>query len=181
MEKTYRNESERHVNTFFPTPYDASGPCVTRMGRIVYICIMKDTFTATAKVTIKVDAARVWDALTNPKLIKRYLFGTDAKSDWKVGSSITYTGVWEGKTYEDKGTILELVPNRLLKSTYWSSFSGKPDTPENYNMVTYALSQNGRETTLTVTQDNNPTRESADHSTENWKKVLAAMKDLLEK
>jgi uncharacterized protein YndB with AHSA1/START domain len=79
------------------------------------------------------------------------------------------------------GTIVDLVPNRLLKSTYWSSFSGKPDTPENYATVAYKLSQNGNETTLTVTQDNNPSRESAEHSRENWNRVLAAMKDLLEK
>ena len=142
---------------------------------------MKDTFTAAAKITIKTGVTRVWDALTNPKLIKQYLFGTDAKSDWNVGSSITYSGVWEGKRYEDKGTVLELVPNKLLRTTYWSAFSGKPDLPENYNTVTYELSQNGGETTLAVTQDNNSSRESADHSAENWKKVLAAMKDLLEK
>ena len=146
-----------------------------------YISLMKDTFTATAHVTIRAGAAKVWDALTNPKLIKQYLFGTDCRSDWKVGSSITYTGTWEGKSYTDKGTILELVPNKVLKATYWSSFSGKPDAPENYNTVTYELSKKGGETMLTITQDNNPSRESADHSTENWKKVLATMKDLLEK
>ncbi len=142
---------------------------------------MKDTFTATAKVTIRANAARVWDALTNPVLIKQYLFGTETKSDWKVGSPITYTGTWEGKRYEDKGKILELVPSRLLKSTYWSSMGGKPDRPENYNTVTWELAQNGAETTVTVTQDNNPSRESADHSAGNWKMVLGAMKDLLEK
>jgi uncharacterized protein YndB with AHSA1/START domain len=139
------------------------------------------TFTATAKVTIRTTADKVWDALTNPKLIKQYLFGTEAKSDWKVGSPITYTGVWEGKRYEDKGTILELVPRKLLKSTYWSSFTGKPDTPENYQTVTYELSEAGGQTTLTVTQENNPSAESADHSGDNWGKVLGAMKDLLEK
>jgi uncharacterized protein YndB with AHSA1/START domain len=142
---------------------------------------MKDTFTATAQIIIRAGVARVWDALTNPKLIKQYLFGTEAKSDWKVGSSITYSGVWEGKSYEDRGTILQLVPNKLLKATYWSSLSGKPNTPENYSTVTYRLSQKDRETTLTVTQDNNPSKESADHSAENWKRVLATMKDLLEK
>ncbi len=142
---------------------------------------MKDTFTATATITIKASPTKVWDALTNPKLIKQYLFGTDTKSDWKVGSPITYTGTWEGKRYEDKGRILAVVPNKLLKSTYWSSMGGKPDAPENYNTVTWELSQKGLETTLTVTQDNNPSSESADHSAGNWKKVLAAMKDLLEK
>ena len=58
-------------------------------------------FAAAASVTIAATAERVWDALTNPSLIKQYLFGTDAISDWKPGSPITYRGVWEGKPYED--------------------------------------------------------------------------------
>jgi uncharacterized protein YndB with AHSA1/START domain len=49
-------------------------------------------FVAKSNITIKADAARVWDALTNPELIKQYLFGTEAISDWKEGSSITYKG-----------------------------------------------------------------------------------------
>jgi hypothetical protein len=47
----------------------------------------------------------VWDALVNPKKIKHILFGTTLFSDWKVGSRITYKGVWQGKEYEDGGTI----------------------------------------------------------------------------
>ena len=138
------------------------------------------TFTATAKIEIRASADKVWDALTNPKLIKEYLFGTEATSDWKVGSPITYSGVWEGKAYEDKGKILEVVPQKLLKSTYWSGFSGKPDIPENYQTVTYELSEAGGQTTLTITQENNPNAQSADHSVENWNKVLDALKKLLE-
>jgi len=142
---------------------------------------MKNTFTATARITIKVSAEKVWDALTNPKIIKQYLFGTEVSSDWKVGSSITYKGVWEGKPYEDKGKILELVPNKLLRSTYWSSFSGLADKPENYNTVTYTLSKADGGTELTVTQDNIQTKEAADHSEGNWASVLQMMKKLLEK
>jgi uncharacterized protein YndB with AHSA1/START domain len=142
---------------------------------------MNETFTATARITIRAAADKVWDALTDPKLIKQYLFGTEAKSDWKVGSSITYTGVWEGKGYEDKGTILEVVRCKKLKSTYWSSFSGKADIPENYQTVTYELAESAGETTLTVVQENNPSSASADHSGENWGKVLAALKALVEK
>lgn len=139
------------------------------------------TFTATAKIAIRATADKVWDALTNPKLIKQYLFGTEAKSDWKAGSPITYTGMWQGKSYEDKGTVLEAVPRKLLKSTFWSSMAGKPDTPEHYQTVTYELSEAGGKTTVTVTQDNNPNAESASHSESNWGQVLQAMKDLLEK
>lgn len=101
-------------------------------------------------------------------------------SDWKVGSPIAYRGTWQGTSYEDKGTILALEPGRLLKSTYWSSMSGLEDKPENYNTVTYALSEVDGVTTLTVTQDNNRTRESAAHSEGNWAMVLKGLKELLE-
>jgi uncharacterized protein YndB with AHSA1/START domain len=142
---------------------------------------MKTDHVAKASITIRADAGKVWDALTNPALIKQYLFGTEARSDWKKGSPITYKGVWEGKSYEDKGVIVDIVPNTRIVSTYWSSMSGKPDTPDQYNTVTYELAPGNGQTTLTITQDNNPTRESADHSAANWTAVLQSMKAILEK
>ena len=136
---------------------------------------------ARASIDVQAGPDKVWRALTDAKMIKEYLFGTEAVSDWKVGSPIIYKGVWQGKVYEDKGKILEMVPNRLLKSTYWSGMSGLEDKPENYNTVTYELAEHGGRTTVTVSQDNNPTRESADHSQANWALVLKGLKDLLEK
>ena len=142
---------------------------------------MKETYIATVHIEIEARVAAVWKALIDPEMIKKYLFGTEATSDWKVGSSISYKGVWQDKPYEDKGTILELVPNQLLKSTYWSGMSGPEDKPENYNTIAYSLSERDGKTTLTVTQDNNPTKESAKHSERNWGIVLKGLKDLLEK
>ncbi len=142
---------------------------------------MKSTFTANASIAIHAPVEKVWDALINPELIKQYLFGTEARSDWKKGSSITYTGVWQGKAYQDKGKILDIVPNKRLVATYWSSMSGLPDTPESYHTITYELSAKDGFTTLTIDQDNNRSKESADHSAANWGSVLAAMKTLLEK
>ena len=142
---------------------------------------MNENFIAKASIAINAPASKVWEALTNPEIIKQYLFGTEAKSDWKVGSPITYKGVWEGKAYEDKGTILELVPNKLLVSSYWSSFSGQPDSPENYQKVSYELVEEAAKTTLNITQENAKDQKSADHSGENWKMVLGKLKELLEK
>lgn len=134
------------------------------------------------KVTIDIEASRskVWEALTNPELIKQYLFGTEVTTDWQVGSPITYKGTWEGKTYEDKGVILEVEPEKLLVSTFWSSLSGKPDLPENYQTVRYELSNENGKTRLTLTQDNNATQEAAEHSEQNWNMVLEGLKKLLE-
>lgn len=135
---------------------------------------------ATSSITINAPAHKVWDALTNPVMIKQYLFGTEAVSDWKVGSPIVYQGVWEDTPYEDRGQIVEVVPEKLLVTTYWSNLSGKADLPENYNRVAYELSPTDGGTMVTITQDNNPTEESKKHSEQNWQTVLTGLKKLLE-
>jgi uncharacterized protein YndB with AHSA1/START domain len=141
---------------------------------------MKKTYIATQSIVINAPAAKVWVALVTPEMIKQYLFGTEAVSDWKVGSQIRYRGVWNGKTYEDKGTILKLVPGQVLETTYWSSMSGLADVPENYKKVTYALTSGKGGTTLTITQDNNATEEEKNHTEQNWKMVLDGLKRLVE-
>lgn len=141
---------------------------------------MDQKFSARAEATINTGAAMVWDALTRPDLIKQYLFGTQVSTDWQVGSPITYSGVWQGKPYQDKGKIVEVVPGRVLASTFWSALAGLPDTPENYKRVRYELFPQGNATRLVITQDNNDSQEEASHSEENWKMVLDGMKKLLE-
>lgn len=141
---------------------------------------MNSEFIAKAKTTIHAPASKVWDAMTRPDLIKQYLFDTDVISDWKEGSPITYKGEWEGKSFEDKGKILKLEPEKLLRSTHWSPLSGVPDTPENYHTVTYELSEKDGSTEVTISQDNNANEEERVHSEQNWKTVLDGMKKLLE-
>ncbi len=142
---------------------------------------MAKSFTAKASVIVNAPAEKVWQALTDPALIKQYLFGTDAESDWKPGSPVRYRGVWEGKPYEDKGTILESVPGKVLKATYWSAASGKPDAPENYYTITQRIKEKAGVTALDLTQENCPSREDADHSASNWNMVLGKLKEILEK
>ena len=131
-------------------------------------------------IFIKADAAAVWDALVNPAKIKQYLFGTDTISDWKVGSRLTYKGVWQGKEYEDGGTILQLQPEKILQSTYWSSMSGTEDKPENYATVTYELEKKDGGTLVLLTQDNCKTEEQKKHLEENWGMVLEGLKKVAE-
>ncbi len=141
---------------------------------------MNNKFVAKASIIINAPAARVWDALTQPELIKQYLFGTQVTTDWRVGSPITYEGIWEGKPYKDKGKILQVEPGKLLVSTFWSALSGLPDVPENYQTIRYELSAEGGGTRLTITQDNNATQEDANHSAQNWNMVLEGMKKVIE-
>jgi uncharacterized protein YndB with AHSA1/START domain len=125
--------------------------------------------------------AAVWDALTNPEKIKMYLFGTETLCDWRVGSPIVFRGVWEGKAYEDKGTILEIEKEKMLKYNYWSNFSGEKDIPENYVNITYRLSADGDKTVFSITQDKFKTNEARDHSIKNWNMVMDTLQGMLEK
>ena len=141
---------------------------------------MSNELTSTNSILIQAPAERVWEALTDPAQIRQYLFGTNAQSDWKEGSAITYTGEWEGKQYEDKGTIIDLIPNKKLHTTYWSSMSGKEDIPENYNNVLYELNPEGDSTLLTISQDNIADEAGVQHMNENWGKVLEGIKRVAE-
>ncbi len=142
---------------------------------------MNTTRTAQATVTINAPASRVWEALMDPELIKQYLFGAEIVSDWKEGSPILYKGIYEGKVYEDKGRVLKAEPEKLLLITHWSPLSGTPDRPENYHQVSYELTAENGSTQLTITQDNNASREEQEQNTNFWKMVLDGMKKLLER
>jgi len=141
---------------------------------------MKNDFIASVSVSIAASPAKVWQALTDPSLVKQYFFGVDLITDWKKGSPIIYRGVWEEKMFEDRGNILEIIPEKLLLCNYWSSFSGLPDAPENYQNVRYELSMENGGTKLSITQDNIPSEESKTHSEQNWKTVLDGMRKLIE-
>ena len=141
---------------------------------------MNKKFTAKATTTINAPVSKVWQALVNPEMIQQYLFNTEVISDWQTGSPIIYKGEWEGEPFEDKGEILAIEPEKLLRSTHWSPLSGVPDSPENYHTVTYTLAERGEGTDVTITQDNNATEDEKAHSEKNWRTVLDGMKKLLE-
>ena len=141
---------------------------------------MSENLLATATVTIDASPERVWAALTDPAIIRKYMFGSTVTSDWEVGSTITYAGEYEGKQYEDHGEILEIRPGALLRSTHFSPLSGQPDVPENYHTLTYTLRSEGNGTHLELTQDNNSNAAEVEHSTANWQQMLDALKSVVE-
>lgn len=141
---------------------------------------MEKQLVARASITVKASPATVWAALTTPAIIKQYFFGSDIVTDWAVGSPIFYRGVWQGKAYEDKGEILKYAPEKLLVTSHWSPLSGVPDTPDYYHTVSYALSRQGDDTRITLTQDNNASEEEKEHSEQNWKAVLEGLKKIIE-
>ncbi len=119
--------------------------------------------------------------MTEPDIIKQYLYGTNTETDWKVGSEIAFTGEWEGQTYRDHGVIKSNVPGKELSYSYWSGFSGTEDKPENYSLVTYRIEpKSDGITTLHWIQQGYATQEGYDHSKSGMDEFMKNIKQVIE-
>ncbi len=63
-------------------------------------------------IYIRTTPAKLWEALTQPQLIRRYWFDTNVQSDWQRGSPWKMTS-GDG-TLTDTGEILEVDPPRRM-------------------------------------------------------------------
>ncbi|MBV9088329.1 MAG: SRPBCC domain-containing protein [Mycobacteriaceae bacterium] len=138
-------------------------------------------FIATAEVDVGASATKVWTALTDPDIIRQYFFGAEVQTDWRPGSPIVWRGEYNGKPFEDKGEILDVEQNRLLRVTHFSPLSGQPDRPENYHTLTYELDEHGGSTHVVLSQDNNGSEAEAEGATANWRAMLHSLKKTVER
>jgi Uncharacterized conserved protein len=141
---------------------------------------MLQDFVVTKALDIKAPVSKVWNFLTTPEGIKEYLFGTNVTSEWKVGSLIRFTGEYEGKPYEDKGTIEVFDKEKVFEYTYYSSFSGVPDQAENYSLVRMELEPIEEGTRLKVKHSNFPTEAVYQNNEKQWDLVMDTIKDKTE-
>jgi uncharacterized protein YndB with AHSA1/START domain len=143
--------------------------------------VLSMSYSNGASIVVNASREKVWDALTKPGLVKQYFFGTNLVTDWTVGSALFFRGEWNGKAYEDRGTVLSFEPMRNLSFNYWSSFTGLEDKPELRQIIRYGLEDTSNGVLVTVDQSNVDTQEHADHGAKNWQGVLEAMKKLVER
>lgn len=135
---------------------------------------------AHAEVNVSASPQQVWDALTDPEAIARFMFGAEVDTDWKEGSPITWTGEFDGKPFQDKGEILEVVRGERLRMTHFSPLAGEEDVPANYHTLDYRLTDAGDTTRVTLDQDGNDSEEQAAQFSSNWQTMLDQLKDYVE-
>jgi uncharacterized protein YndB with AHSA1/START domain len=141
---------------------------------------MASDLSTEATVSIDAPTDAVWRAITTPELIERWFLGVRTESAWTVGSSIVHRGEYQGKPYEDRGTILELEPGRRLVHTHWSPVSGLEDRPEHHQVVTWELEAHEGGTRLTVRETNLPSEDAKAVSERSWPSALGALRDVVE-
>jgi len=140
------------------------------------------------QISINAPSSRVWEVLTKSEFTKIYMFGCEAISDWKVGSSLLWNGKNEGieMTFV-KGSIIELLPSHKLIYSVFDPNSTIEDIPENYLTVTYDLQESNGVTILNVTQgDYNKVAErerryqESYNNGEGWNPILVEIKKIAE-
>jgi uncharacterized protein YndB with AHSA1/START domain len=149
---------------------------------------MSQPLTVTSTITIQAPAARVWDALTDPEMTKKYMFGCEAISDWKPGSPLLWKGQFNGlEMVAVKGKVVKIEPGKFLAyTTIDPNNPAVPDLPENYLTVTYDLSEQNGHTLLAVSQGDYSTVAEGKKRYEEtvagggWTPILVQIKVLLE-
>lgn len=139
-------------------------------------------------ITIDAPVQRVWDILVNPQETKKYMFGCETVSDWKVGSELLWRGVFDGvELIAVKGHIVAFNPGKLLSyTTIDPNNAAVTDIPENYTTVSYLLNEKNNSTELTITQGNYATvAEGEKRYTDSlagggWNSILEQIKTITE-
>ena len=141
--------------------------------------------------SIALDAPKttVWDALTNPKQTRQYMYNCEAISDWQPGSPL----IWR---YQDEagneqiaveGHIVAIEPERYLAYTAVDPHATIDAASAQPITITYTLTTENGQTILTVTQgdyakvtDGERRYEEAYNNGEGWNPLLQQIKALVE-
>ena len=149
---------------------------------------MKKPLFVKNSITINAPASKVWNALVNPEQTKKYMFGCETVSDWKVGSPLLWRGEYEGKVMNFvEGEIVEIQPEKFLCYTTIDPNSDIDMVSENYLKVTYELVPDNGKTVLNVSQGDYSTvangekrYEDSYNNGEGWNPILIEIKKLVE-
>jgi uncharacterized protein YndB with AHSA1/START domain len=127
------------------------------------------------EIYIKTTPERLWQALTDTEMRRKYTFGAVVTSDWTQGSSYQAAGhgalIFEGEN-------LEVDPPRRLVQSFRALWDDDVKS-EGTSRVTYEIEPVGDSCRLTVTHDQ--LREGANAQLYGgWPMVLSGLKTLLE-
>lgn len=133
-------------------------------------------------IIINAKPAKVWEALTNPILMAKWMAETEIEiiTDWQVGNPITIQGDLHGIPFENNGYVLKFEPERTLRYSHLSSLSNLPDKMESYSIIEFTLQPKGNQTNFTLTLCNFPTETIYRHLAFYWRITLQMLKGFIE-
>ena len=126
---------------------------------------------------IKTTPDKLWEALTSSEFSRRYWFGTELRSDFKIGSPFAL--VMGGKV-TDSGEILEADRPRRLSYTFKHEIDDEM-RKESATKVVFTLEPHGELVKLTLIHEGFAQESKLlDGISKGWPAILASLKSLLE-
>jgi uncharacterized protein YndB with AHSA1/START domain len=129
------------------------------------------------EIYVKTTPERLWEAIVDPELRKKYNFGVGVESEWTPGSGYSATGGLTG-TPIVSGENLEVEPPRRLVQSFQALWSEGVES-EGSSRVTWEIEQVEDSCRLLVTHD-----QLADGANSElfggWPMILSGLKTLLE-
>jgi uncharacterized protein YndB with AHSA1/START domain/DNA-binding transcriptional ArsR family regulator len=128
------------------------------------------------EIFIKTTPERLWEAITDADMRRKYNFGAAVRSDWAKGSGYELSPA-EGSELAS-GEILEIDPPRRLVQSFTAHWSEEVER-EGTSRVTWEIEQVADSCRLTVTHDQLPANANGELYG-GWPMILSGLKTLLE-
>jgi uncharacterized protein YndB with AHSA1/START domain len=129
------------------------------------------------EIYIRTTPERLWEAIIDPEIRRKYNFGASVNSEWKVGSRLDM-GVAGAGMELGEGEILEIDPPRRLVHTLTALWSDEVKS-EGASRVSWDIEPVEDSCHLTVTHDQ--LREGANNELYGgWPMILSGLKTWLE-
>ncbi len=135
------------------------------------------------EVTKDAKPSEVWNYLTTPKLMSKWMgepeMNLEVITGWAINTPILVRGFHHVK-FENKGLVLQFDKKKRLSYTHLSSVSRLPDSPENYSTFEFILTPIDHRTLLTINIINFPTNIIRKHLEFYWRATIRKIKDCVE-
>jgi uncharacterized protein YndB with AHSA1/START domain len=137
--------------------------------------------TQVYQVFIKANPERIWEAITEPRMIAKYFFGTRLDAPLGVVGSRVKSWSPDHATLWTDNEILESDPPRRLVHT-WRSLYDPELASEQESRVTWEIEpQEGGYSKLTVTHDTlEGAPKTAESVSDGWMLIISGLKTLVE-
>ena len=131
-------------------------------------------------VVVSAPPGEVWQAILDPDLEMRWMGGFRLVSDWEVGGAIGVRGTLQGRTYQERGTVLALDPGALLRYDHWSQLWRVPDLPATRAVLELRLEPVPTGTEVRFRHELPAVEALAEHSRFFWRVSLNQLKKVVE-
>lgn len=136
----------------------------------------------TRSILLNARPERVWEALTHPKMTRQYYYNAEVDSDWQPGSTLRWSGNYQGREVNAEGKILDIVPGRRIKYSGFDRMVEGDVSRQGDIYITHEIIPQGSRTKLLTTIEHFEGDETrAEYAAEQWDfEIMPRLQSLVE-